>query len=188
MTALGEGFAEYVQPLVGPDYTDLYPLRLQADPAVAIWGETETVTLTAEVANYGRQPAEMVEVRLWEGDPDAGGTLVIPPQVIQQVPGRYEGTGVISATWTPPAGGSHTFWVEVDPAGVVAESNEENNRLSQTVLVATTRLYLPVVLRASVEADEPGAGLIGSNIVERLVQQGTRARPGRGRSVRSRRT
>jgi nucleoside-diphosphate-sugar epimerase len=33
-----------------------------------------------------------------------------------------------------------------------------------------------------------GAGFIGSNIVERLVQQGTRVCPERERSVRSRRT
>lgn len=160
MTALGQGYAAYVQPLVGPDYTDLYPLQLQADPEVMMWGETEMVTLTAEIANYGRQPAQIVEVWLWEGDPDAGGTLVIPPQIIQEVPGRYEGTGVISTTWTPPASGRYTFWVQVDPADVVAESNEGNNRLSQTVLVATTQLYLPVVLCVSLEGDEPGGGLI----------------------------
>ena len=149
MTALGQAYADYVQTLGGVDYTDLYPLRLQVDPApVVMWGQTETLTLTAEVANHGRQPAQNVAVQFWEGEPGAG-TPIGPSQAISQIPGRYEGTGTVSVTWTIPASGGYTLWVEVDPAGDVAESDEGNNRLSQTVLAATARVYLPLVMRNS---------------------------------------
>lgn len=147
MTALGQAYADYVQALGGTAYTDLYPLRFQIEPATTVmWGQTETLTLTAEVANHGRQPAQNVEVQFWEGEPGAG-TPIGPQQVISQIPGRYEGTGTASITWTIPASGAYTLWVEVDSTAAVAEPDEENNRLSQMVLAATTQVYLPVVSR-----------------------------------------
>jgi hypothetical protein len=147
ITALGLGFAEYVQPLVEPPYTDLYPLRLQATPSVAIWGQTGLITLTAEIANTGRQPAQAVEVQFWEDQPGTGSVPIGQPQIVPSVPGRYEGTGTASITWTAFTSGTHTIWVEVDPNDLVVEPNEANNRLSKDVLVATTRVCLPVVMR-----------------------------------------
>jgi len=131
MTALGLAYAGYVTQTVGigPAYTDLAPLKLQADLTGATWGQTATITLTAEVANHGRQPADAVEVRFWDGDPDAGGTLIGAPETIPQVPGRYEGTGVVSVTWTTLVSGTHDIWIDVDPPpGTVSESDEGNNR------------------------------------------------------------
>ncbi len=153
LTALGRAYADYVHDRVGigPDYTDLYPQRFRVDPATVVtWGETGTVTLTltVEVANHGREPAQGVEVQFWEGEPGAVGSIPIgAPQVVAEVPGRYEGVGQAGVTWTPPASGAYALWVVVDPADVVAETDEGNNRASQRVLVATTRVYLPVVRR-----------------------------------------
>jgi hypothetical protein len=144
MTPLGQAYADYVhnQVGIGPDYTDLWPLRYEVEPTMVLWGEAEGVTLTVEVANYGRRPAQDVTVRFWQGD----GAL-IDEQVISQVPGRYEGTREVSVVWTPPAPGAYTLGVTVNPAGAVVESDEGNNQTSRTVLVATNRLFLPVVAR-----------------------------------------
>ena len=128
MTALGEAYAAYVQPLIGPDYTDLWPLRLQADLTKAVWGQTATLTVTTEVANYGRQPAQTVEVQFWEGEPGASGTTIGQPQLIAEIPGRYEGTGQAGVAWTTLVSDTHSIWVEVDPGNDVAESDEGNNR------------------------------------------------------------
>jgi hypothetical protein len=151
LTGLGEAYAAYVHERLGtgPAYTDLYLRRFQVEPApVVTWDGAETLpfTITAEIANHGRQAASSVEVRVGVDDPDAGGTLLLPPRVFD-VPGRYEGAAAITVTWTPLAPGAYTLWVEIDPAGEVAETDVGNNRMAQRVLVAMARVYLPVVGR-----------------------------------------
>jgi hypothetical protein len=150
MTPLGQAYADYVhnQVGIGPDYTDLWPLRYEIEPTMVLWGEVEGVTLTVEVANYGRQPAQDVTVRFWQGDEE-----LIDEQVIQEVPGRYEGTEAVSVTWPLPAGGSaavagvYRLGVTIDPDDAVTETDEGNNQASCTVLVATSRIFLPVVVK-----------------------------------------
>ncbi len=147
MTALGQAYADYVTPLVGPEYTDLWPMRLRVARSAPFCRPPLTLTLTVEVANYGRQPAQDVAVRFWDGDPDAGGTPIGELQVIDQVPGRYEGVGEASLSWTTDAVGPHDLWVQVDPTNTVAESDEGNNRASWGVLVPDRCLFVPAVTR-----------------------------------------
>ncbi len=154
LTPLGEAYAAYVQSVREPDYTDLWPVRLDFDPASVVWetggsASMVTVTLTAEIANLGRQPASNVEVQFWEGEPGPSGTVVLPTYVVPEIPGRYEGVGLASAQWIVPAPGEYTFWVVVDPNDSVIEPDEGNNRRSGRVVVMamTARLYLPVLMR-----------------------------------------
>jgi len=151
MTPLGEAYAAYVQSVMGPDYTDLWPVRFEIEPQVVFWephgsAAMVTVTLIAEIANLGRQPAAAVEVQFWAGEPESGGTGIGPLQIIPHIPGRYEGTGRASAQWVVSAPGAYTFWVVVDPNDGIVEPDEENNRRSGRMLVATSRLYLPVLM------------------------------------------
>jgi hypothetical protein len=147
MTPLGQAYADYVhnQVGIGPDYTDLGVLRLQAKPTTALWDTTGSVTLTVTIANYGRRPAQDVAVQFWEGSPGADGTPIGSEQNIAQVPGRYESMHEISVTWTPPAPGAYTLGVTVDPGDAIVEPDESNNQISRTVLVATDRVFLPAV-------------------------------------------
>lgn len=149
LTALGQGFVDYVAPLVTP-YDDLYPVRLQAGSLVPVQGQ-QVITLTVEVGNWGREPVQAVEVQFWDGAPGAGGTPVGPVGAIPEVPGRYEGTGQVDVTWTVPSAGVHTVWAVVDPQNEIAESDEENNRISAVVEMVVD--LLPV----QVQADLSGA-------------------------------
>ena len=147
ITPLGQAYADYVhdQVGIGPDYTDLWPLQFQADLEGLVWGQTATIPLTVEVANHGRRPAQSVEVRFWDGEPGVDGIPIGSPQVISEVPGRYEGTGLASVAWMTHVSGSHTIWVEVDPQDDVSESDEGNNRRALSVRLEGD--LLPVSLR-----------------------------------------
>jgi hypothetical protein len=144
ITALGQGFAAYVQALGESDYADLWPLQSQVSLAGATWGQTGTVSLTTEVANYGRLPAQMVEVQFWDGEPGVDGVPIGQP-VIPQVPGRYEGTGVANLAWSTLVSGTHTVWIEIDPQNQVEESDDENNQdavaVDMTVDLSLTFLH-----------------------------------------------
>jgi len=158
MTPLGEAYAAYVHERLGtgPAYTDLYLRRFRVEPApVVMWDGAETLpfTITAEIANHGRQAASSVEVWVGQGDPEAGGTLLLPPHVFDQIPGRYEGASALTATWTPPGPGAYTLWVEIDPAGEIVETDVGDNRMAQRVLVAAARVYLPVVGRGEARVE-----------------------------------
>ena len=142
LTPIGQGFVDYVEPLVTP-YDDLYPTRLQAGPLVSVQGQ-QIVTLTVEVGNWGRQPAQAVGVQFWDGDPDIGGTPIGPVQVIPEVPGRYVGVGQASVSWVTPPAGIHTVWAVVDPQDDIAESDEGNNRISAVVEMVVDLLPLEV--------------------------------------------
>jgi hypothetical protein len=137
MTTLGHAYADYVhqQVGIGPDYTDLWPLGLEIgiEGMNLVWGETNTITLTAEVANHGRQPAQAVQVQFWHGDLGPGGIAVGELMTVPLVPPRYEGAGTTHVTWTIPISGSHTIWVDIDPQDLVAESDEDNNQRSASL-------------------------------------------------------
>lgn len=133
LTALGRAYRDYVQSLPSvPAYTDLVPLRFGADLTGAVWNQTATITLTAEVANLGRLPAQEVTVRFWDGAP-GNGTPIGSPSTLSQIPGRYEGIGTASVTWLTPVSGTHTIWLDVDSNDQIPESNEGNNHRSLTV-------------------------------------------------------
>jgi hypothetical protein len=129
MTALGLAYADYVSNTVGigPAYTDLYPLRFEADMDDLVWGQPAIITLTAEVVNLGRQPASDVEVQFWNGDPAAGGVPIGGAQTISSIPARYEGSGMAGVIWSTTVSGTHTLWVEVDPQRIITETDEINN-------------------------------------------------------------
>jgi len=152
LTGLGQGFADYVhnQVGIGPAYTDLAPRRLQSIPSVPFWSEGDGITLTVEVINTGQQPAQDIAVQFWEGEP-GDGVLIGSPQIVSEVPGRYAGVGQATIIWSPPDSGAYELWVVVDSSDAVVEADEGNNRLSRIVLVATERVFLPLVMATSGE-------------------------------------
>ena len=94
-------------------------------PALPVEGDE--VTLTVRVANTGLVDVENVHIRLWEGDRSLGfGAL-----------GRVAAGDVRSLqfSWRPEAG-SHRLALEVDPAQMVRETDERDNRLERTVPVS----------------------------------------------------
>ena len=105
------------------DRPDLTPTNL-----VAYYDHPHQTRLTATVANLGTATARNVLVRFLDG-----GTVIGTPTLVE-LPGG--GSAEVSYTWdTRHLRGPHTITVVVDPANAVAESNEANNQVVQTINV-----------------------------------------------------
>lgn len=87
----------------------------------------EKVSVAVRLRNEGRVAVENAAVRLYDGDPGAGGQPVGPDQVLP----RVEGLAVteVRFLWdTIGRAGNRTLVAVVDPDGKIAEYNEQDNR------------------------------------------------------------
>ncbi|MFZ5863148.1 MAG: CARDB domain-containing protein [Nitrospirota bacterium] len=98
--------------------------------------EGQAVALRVHVANDGVQEFRDVVVRIFDGDPAAGGALIgsdvtiplLPP--LAQVP--------VEVVWdTTGLAGEHRIVVVVDPDNAIVEYNEADNRAEKTIVVRT---------------------------------------------------
>ncbi len=121
-------------PLAAPDLTASRIVVDLANPGVE-------VPITARAGNGGKifVPAG-VAVAFYNGNPTAGGTLLGTVATIRRLePGEHEDLTFVWRT-PPPAPGSYTVFVGVDPGagrGKVSECDETNNAHSQTFTVPT---------------------------------------------------
>ncbi len=83
----------------------------------------DTVYISANVHNIGADVANNFTVEIFDGQPEAGGTL-LAVQTISLVAG---GSQVVSTNWPIP-GGIHDIVVVLDRTNQIAETNESNNR------------------------------------------------------------
>jgi hypothetical protein len=147
LTQLGNDFAQYASAklAVCPSYVDLRPVQLQITPAATIpYGAPTTLGVKVEVQNRGNAQSPSSEVRLYDGAPDAGGTL-LATLPLAPVPARYQGSVTVSWDWTLNAAGSHTLTAVVDPANQVPESRKDNNVLATAVDFGTMNLAVGAV-------------------------------------------
>ncbi len=144
LTQLGNDFVQYASAKAAActTYVDLLPVRLTATPAGTIpYGATTTLGLTVEVQNRGTAPSPASQVRVYDGDPDAGGALIATAP-LSSVPARYQGAVTVTANWTVAATGGHTLVAVVDPGNQIAESREGNNRLAVPLSFGTVNLVV----------------------------------------------
>ncbi|MDX2000453.1 MAG: CARDB domain-containing protein, partial [Thermoanaerobaculia bacterium] len=114
-----------------PDLT-LSVASLELEPRFPRPGQP--VTLRVNFANLGEQAAQNLAVRVFDGDPAAGGTVVAPDQVVPTVAGL--GPASVSFTWTyADSAAPRPLVVLLDPDATVREGNETNNRASLDVVV-----------------------------------------------------
>ncbi|MDM8006427.1 MAG: CARDB domain-containing protein [Phycisphaerae bacterium] len=91
-------------------------------------------TITAKVKNLGEAPAANVAVGFYDGDPNAGGTLIGSVQAIAG-PMLGGGDSEASVAWTAPNDGvSHQLFVVVDPAQTQPDRDWANNAASFAIL------------------------------------------------------
>jgi hypothetical protein len=143
-TLVGENFIEYQSlNLVQPD---LFPVSLYIAPLS--YNPDHTLVnyrLDIIIGNNQFDDASCAQVWIYDGDPDAGGTLIagpIPSSVIQS---NY-GTGKVVVHWkgvqplTP-----HTLYVKVDSIGV-SDMDLGNNQASFIVFTDLPKLlFLPLI-------------------------------------------
>lgn len=140
LSPMGENFAAFTAAV--PHEIDFYPARLTA-PAVYYEGVPATLTLYATIANSGNLQAASgpVTVRFYDSNnQQIGGDRTV----------TLRGCGdraTVSVTWSNRGPGVHRYTVIVDGDGLVAETNENNNRLDGRALVATEQLSLPLIGR-----------------------------------------
>ena len=110
-----------------------------------------TIRLIATVMNQGKTPAPAGTLDLYDGDPDAGGTLIAS----LNLPALEAGAGTtLTYDWgVLGKAGDHTVYGVVDPEGTVVEFNEENNRAWVTVSIPDLVLRVST-LEVSYRANE----------------------------------
>ena len=126
---------------------DLTPYAFVLDPSVPIVTPPGTITVTfkARVSNTGNSsPPSGAVVRFY--DTTAGGNVLLGEATLPV----FTGCGAwreASVQWPNLAAGFHVLRVEVDPDGLLSETNESNNVVTLTVFIPTQAVFLPSVQR-----------------------------------------
>jgi len=104
-------------------------IRMDGAPMVA---NNTTVTLRIKVENKGPQVVPIVYVRLYDGDPKAGGKRIgFADYPVNNIP--VAGNNSTTAQWNVTVGGPHWIFAQLDPTNVIHETNDSNNNASRKV-------------------------------------------------------
>jgi len=91
----------------------------------------DPISIDATICNIGDINAESILVSFYDGDPNAGGTL-IANQIVNSI--SPEACATASVTWNAMSG-THNIYVVVDPLNDIAELSETNNMAYKTLTV-----------------------------------------------------
>lgn len=138
---LGEYWTDYTSSLA--ETVNLRPLRIVAEPVpFSADGDPVTATLRVRVSNSGNVAVtEPFSVTVH----DRTGVIVGGFTVDTLAGCGSVAEGVV--TWPDLSPGSHPVTVRVDPSNEIPETEEADNEMSSRVLVATSQVHLPAVLR-----------------------------------------
>ncbi|UCG68775.1 MAG: PKD domain-containing protein, partial [Thermoplasmata archaeon] len=101
------------------------------DPSDPFSGDTVQIRIT--VRNIGNEDASNVLVNVYDGDPDAGGDNI--GSDTQSIP--KSGNRDVFVSWdTTGLSGLHFIYVVLDPGNSIDESDENNNKASNTITVS----------------------------------------------------
>lgn len=144
---LGEDFRAYTNAL-NPT-VDLVAVRAFAKPGAVFYeGAPITAALRVLVSNAGDiVTTGPFTVTFYSGSLGQGGDVVGEPQVITQGLRGCADHTVVSALWEGLDVGAHSFSVEIQASD--ADGDIANNTAEGVVLVATERVFLPLLLRHS---------------------------------------
>jgi len=92
------------------------------------------VNISAHIHNLGSSDGYPVAVGFHDGDPDSGGMEIGTEQVPHIL--VHGESATVNVLWdTTGLAGSHDIYVKVDPAGVITETNEGNNKAYKTIVL-----------------------------------------------------
>jgi hypothetical protein len=128
-----------------PQFTDLALSNLRTDPASLAPispGSVTTVTLQVDLHNLGAigTAASQVQVRFWNGDPNAGGAL-IGAQTL--TPGNVTLPVTVDLAWPNVGAGQYEIYARVEP--VPEETNLDNNTQQISLLLPGSLAHLPLI-------------------------------------------
>jgi hypothetical protein len=130
---------------------------LVTSPALIGWGRAPgaSAPLSMRVENQGSWASPPSEAELWDGPPGASGSHSLGRIAVPAIAagGAVELSGTLQLAGLPAAeGGLKALYVQLDPAGVADEVNENNNLIvagtpAGAPLPGGTRIYLPLLRR-----------------------------------------
>ncbi|MCP4421012.1 MAG: hypothetical protein GY805_30750 [Chloroflexi bacterium] len=143
LSDMGANYQSYTEGL--QNEVDVLPTAITTTPP-SLYSVSDPVTFTlhANIANIGYLPQETgsLGVRFYDGDPEMGGVQIGAEQFVSVGGG---GTAVASVEWSNVSPGTHPVYIAVDLAD--GECSSLNNAAMYSVLVATDRVFLPIVQR-----------------------------------------
>lgn len=128
-----------------PNYVNLFPSAV-THRVIPAAGGSMTATLTVKVRNAGNVAATSpFSITVYA---DAALTQVIGSATVPAPLGGCEQrTATVVIVWPGLTTGVHHYWVQVDSAGAVAESNEEDNTVGGVINLYERSLLLPLIWR-----------------------------------------
>lgn len=103
-----------------------------SDPTAAVG---ETVTISAQVRNTGAVDAADVLVRIYDGDPDAGGVQIGIDQTVISI--AAGGASSVQVSWTPFMPGPKEIFLDINPLFTIEEISTDDNRGSAIFSILT---------------------------------------------------
>jgi len=145
ITPLGEAFGNYARARKTL-YVDLFPSRFEwSATTTPVYGQPASLTLRTAVANNGNAAtSKPVTVRFWNGNPDAGGSLLGSGSAAT-VPARYMGETNVSLLWNTSILGPRTLYTRIDGT-VVGDIDSTNNQATVSIdvdLAVTPPTFTP---------------------------------------------
>lgn len=140
---LANDFATYTA-AISPT-ADLFAVDIgQMGPPPLSPSSSVTVTVRLRVSNPGNVAiTQPITISLVDGE----GAPLFPDQVITEGISGCATVKEITVTWPNLSSGGYVIRAIVDPLDEIDESNEDNNEAEGIVLVASTRVLLPLVPR-----------------------------------------
>ncbi len=143
-TLLGNAWANYVQAITPT--VDLLAVRLTSDPVWVDGAATATTTLYATISNLGNVSAALpLSASFYAGQPDSG--TVIDTALITIPLAGCGAARVVTATWSSLPAGVYPIYARVQVSGTMTEIEPGNNLMTGQVLIASHRIFLPLVRR-----------------------------------------
>ncbi len=144
-TLVGQAFHDYQS--INLAQPDLFPVSLSIAPVS--YNPARTLVnyrLDLKIGNaISADTSSSAQAWIYDGDPDAGGTLIAGP-ISSDAIQRCGGSGMVTAYWmaVQPLT-DHTLYVQVEPIDVL-DSNPDNNRASFIVYTELPKLcFLPLI-------------------------------------------
>ena len=152
ITPLGKDFAQYAS-RHGADYVDLAVRTASARPVSIPAGAGASVTLNVSLFNRGNLAAQNARVRVWLGDPDAGGTLLGQKFLAGALAPRCRATADLEYQVRLPAlpVGYYNLVVEAAAGGASPDAIPGNDRATAVLRVGEdsdfSSVHLPLLGR-----------------------------------------
>lgn len=144
-SAFGDAFANQTGQITATQ--DLLAYRPRTNPVIPSItqpGETTTVTLGVEISNPGNSSVTQPFTVAFYAYTDTTPSLIATTTVTTPL-GGCAGLATAEVEWPHVSAGPHSISVSIDIDEEVDESDETNNELVATVLIATELVYLPLV-------------------------------------------